>query len=154
MGKDICTRCCDFYYDNKEYRPTIKSKEGQRKLKAFLLRYRALMKSVLRARFGIRSKDTQDSIVKTLGLGNWEHLWETKDEEKLSTLEIKDNLIGEIFYCSDRWSWDRLLRVNWLALRLWSRISFDIRNEVEPGVPWTKSWQKKKFGLLESGDVV
>ena len=55
--------------------------------------------------------------------GNWEHLWETEEEKKMTIAELCYELRGEVFYCSDRMSWDRLCRIHWIwqriARRLW-----------------------------------
>lgn len=55
--------------------------------------------------------------------GNWEHLWETEEENKMTIAELCYELRGEVFYCSDRMSWDRLCRIHWIwqriARRLW-----------------------------------
>lgn len=49
---------------------------------------------------------------------NWEKLWCNDEEEKRRADEWKDFFVWEVFYCSDRWSLDRLLRVQWL-FRQW-----------------------------------
>lgn len=58
----------------------------------------------------------------TLGQGNWKKMWLTPEEEQEPTEEICRVFIGDIFYCSDRLSWDRLTRINWQYQRLLKRI--------------------------------
>lgn len=67
----------------------------------------------------------------TLGQGNWKKMWLTTEEERQSTEEICREFIGDIFYCSDRMSWDRLTRINWQYQRLLKRIRevYPIYNE-------------------------
>lgn len=57
-----------------------------------------------------------------LGQGNWKKMWLTPEEEQEPTEEICRDFIGDIFYCSDRMSWDRLARINWQYQRLLKRI--------------------------------
>lgn len=54
----------------------------------------------------------------TLGEGNWKKMWLTDGEKTESNEEICNGLLGDIFYCSDRMSWDRLARINWQYQRL------------------------------------
>ena len=58
----------------------------------------------------------------TLGEGNWKKMWLTAEEENESDEDICVGLLGDIFYCSDRMSWDRLVRINWQYQRLLKRI--------------------------------
>ncbi len=58
----------------------------------------------------------------TLGQGNWEKMWLTDEDNAESDSEVCRLLIGDIFYCSDRMSWDRLTRINWQYQRLLKRI--------------------------------
>lgn len=75
-------------------------------------------------------KRVRKSLMEGLGYGNWTHLWET-DEEKMQTIcELCKELQGEVFYCSDRMSWDRLLRIHWIWQRIQSRIQRDICSEL------------------------
>lgn len=65
----------------------------------------------------------RNDLFDNLCKGNWEHLWETEEEKKMTIAELCYELRGEVFYCSDRMSWDRLCRIHWLwqriARRLW-----------------------------------
>lgn len=78
--------------------------------------YRQLMKLVLARWLGVHGD--LEGFIGNACYGNWEHLWET-DEEKSDTVEeMIESLAGEILYCSDRWTWDRVLRTNWIYLRI------------------------------------
>lgn len=67
----------------------------------------------------------------TLGQGNWKKMWLTDEEENESSSDICVGLLGDIHYCSDRMSWDRLARINWQYQRLLKRIRelYPIYNE-------------------------
>lgn len=58
----------------------------------------------------------------TLGQGNWKKMWLTPEEEAETTEKICQAFIWDIFYCSDRMSWDRLTRINWQYQRLLQRM--------------------------------
>ena len=123
MGKvtekkpDICDLCCKFYHDWNKVVLGSETKEGKIQLANFLKAYESLMKQVLKETFKVTSTVAKD-IINGLGQGNWEHLHETHNEEWETVRRIQENLIYDIFYCSDRWSWDRVLRVNWQYHRL------------------------------------
>lgn len=108
---DVCDLCCDFYnkFDINDMSDSV--------YKKIIKEYKPLMITVLRQEFEV-SKKAADRIVDTLGYGNWEHLWETEKEKAETPFEISRALLGDIFYCSDRWTWDRVIRVNWMYLRL------------------------------------
>lgn len=55
-----------------------------------------------------------------LALGNWNHLHPTKDEQRWTPEEWLGELRADVFYCSDRWSLDRLTRCHWLY-RMYAR---------------------------------
>lgn len=64
-----------------------------------------------------------DSIVflwNTLVTGNWKRLHLTEDEEQIAKDEWLNKFHWEVFYCSDRWSFDRLMRCHWLY-RVWKK---------------------------------
>ena len=46
--------------------------------------------------------------------GNWKHLHLTDEEQSYSSYYWLDQLASEVWYCSDRWSLDRLTRCHWL----------------------------------------
>lgn len=110
---DVCERCCDFYHTYHEANIDPKTEDGKLLAPVFLKEYEELMVHVLEEEFEI-SGEPAERIVETLGYGNWERLWETDEEAAKPIDELKEDFIGDIFYCSDRWTWDRVLRVNWL----------------------------------------
>ena len=54
--------------------------------------------------------------------GNWKHIWETDEEKKMTIAELCDQLRWDVFYCSDRMSWDRLCRIHWNWQRIQDRL--------------------------------
>lgn len=77
--------------------------------------------AICRYWFGIKRK-TALGIADSLGYGNWQRLWLTDEEKATSPQRYAHRLVGEVFYASDRMSWDRLLRINWEYLRLLERL--------------------------------
>lgn len=65
-------------------------------------------------------KNLFDNLVK----GNWERLWEREDEKQMTIADLCEDIKWEVFYCSDRMSWDRLCRIHWY----WQRISHRLWN--------------------------
>ena len=57
--------------------------------------------------------------------GNWEHIRETDEEKKMTIAELCEQLRWDVFYFSDRMSWDRLCRIHWnwqrIKDRLWNQ---------------------------------
>lgn len=109
-SKDICEMCMEFY---KKYKDNESS--------TFCSDYVYLMNEVLKREFKIKNRQARNEIIKTLGYGGWKHLWLTDNEEKYTDKEFFQMILGEIFYCSDRWCWDRFLRTNWLYLNYISK---------------------------------
>lgn len=60
------------------------------------------------------NKATRRILWKELFCGNWNRLHTTEEEDKMTSVEWLDKLCCEVFYCSDRWSLDRLARCHWL----------------------------------------
>ena len=63
--------------------------------------------------FGVPKKSRRllwEELVK----GNWGRLHQTKSEFELSSSQWLGQLHDEVWYCSDRWSLDRLTRCHWL----------------------------------------
>ena len=65
-------------------------------------------------------ENSAEVLWKNLAYGNWEHLYQTKEEEKFSEEEWFINFRYDILYCSDRWSLDKLERCHW-QFRQWMR---------------------------------
>lgn len=85
-------------------------------LDSFIQDYKALMKLVLCRCLGVFGN--LDHVIEDACYGNWEHLWETDGEKSMTVADFVEYITGEVFYCSDRWSWDRFLRVNWAYQRI------------------------------------
>ena len=49
---------------------------------------------------------------------NWDHLHPTEEEKKKTKEELYNEFIDDVFYCSDRWGFDRLMRCQW-KFRYW-----------------------------------
>ena len=63
-------------------------------------------------------EDLFDNLVRS----NWVHLWETDEEKKMTIAELCEQLKWDVFYCSDRMSWDRLCRIHWSWQRIKDRL--------------------------------
>lgn len=55
-----------------------------------------------------------DILWDNLVVGNWERLHATDEERALSEADVLKAFKSDVFYCSDRWSLDRLTRCHWL----------------------------------------
>lgn len=74
--------------------------------------WRQVFEAVLvRERF---TRKAIDYMWRELAQGNWERLHQTDEERSLSPDEWLGRFREELFYCSDRWSLDRLTRCHWL----------------------------------------
>ena len=95
-----------------------KEEFAEAELKAIAREYREVVcPAICKYWFRLRKK-TALGIADNLGYGNWQRLWLTDEEQATSAAVFAAKLVGEVFYASDRMSWDRLLRINWLYLRL------------------------------------
>lgn len=64
----------------------------------------------------IREKFTRhaiDYMWSNLAQGNWEHMHQTEVEKARTADEWLDEFRTDVWYCSDRWSLDRLTRCHW-----------------------------------------
>ena len=80
-------------------------------------RWRALFYRVLREECGFNRAACR-ALWDGLAQGNWKHLRMSGDEEGLSADEWLERFAGDVLYCSDRWSIDRLTRCHW-TFRRW-----------------------------------
>ena len=74
--------------------------------------WRSVFGCVLKS-FGVPKKSRRllwEELVK----GNWGRLHQTERECELSSSQWLGQLHDEVWYCSDRWSLDRLTRCHWL----------------------------------------
>ena len=68
--------------------------------------------------FGFNDGDNIVFLWNNLVQGNWKRLHMTDDEKQITKDEWLDRFWIEVFYCSDRWSFDRLMRCHWFY-RAW-----------------------------------
>ena len=107
--EDVCERCCEFVNDNKGKSPA-----------SVRHAYPRMMRFVLKHWFGMPGK-VADGFIEEACSGNWLKMHETDMERAATAEEYARELRGDVFYCSDRWSWDRVMRVQWLYMRLRDR---------------------------------
>lgn len=107
---DVCDLCCTWYEDHKFLSP-----------KDIVQDYPSLMEYILIKKFNF-SKEAASKFINDACMGNWDRLHETTIEKTISAETYADQLIGDIHYCSDRWTWDRVIRVQWLYKRLKNRV--------------------------------
>ena len=79
--------------------------------------YPKMMRRVLTVWF-LMPKDAAKDFIKGACIGNWERLHMTSIENRISAEWFADELLDDLWYSSDRWSWDRVLRIQWLYRRL------------------------------------
>lgn len=107
---DLCAYCCGW----------VSSLDGKTPL-AVCEAYPKMMHRVLKEEFGIPKKAAAD-FVDNACYGNWLKLHETDVERRASVDTYADLVLSDVFYSSDRWSWDRVLRIQWLYMRLRDRL--------------------------------
>lgn len=123
LGLDICYLCMVFLRDYRNPNFSVEELDSAPYYiynDNFIDNYKKLMKRVLKVKFKIRGN--LDNFIESAAYGNWEHFHETEEEKKESFEDVFEHLCHEIFYCSDRWSWDRIIRVNWLYQRAKDRL--------------------------------
>ena len=103
---DACDYCCKWVARHKGTEPAEVMED-----------YPKMMCKVLRHKFGL-SKSAAKVFVRTACEGNWLKLHETDVEKHVGSDVYADMILAEVRYCSDRWSYDRVLRVQWLYMRL------------------------------------
>lgn len=59
------------------------------------------------------NKRSADVLFEQMCMGNWEHLHQTDGEKVISVDDWFSRFLWDVFYCSDRWSIDRLMRCHW-----------------------------------------
>lgn len=103
---DVCDFCCKWYNDHVNSSPATIAES-----------YVEMIIVVLKEKFGIDKKAAKQ-FVEDACCGNWDRLHLTKAEHTIDAQMWADMLLSEVWYSSDRWSWDRLLRIQWLYRRL------------------------------------
>lgn len=92
--------------------------EGNRNPRSIVERWRNVFNCVLRD-LGFPKK-TRDTMWYGLANGNWERLHTTEEEDTYTPEKWLQELTGNVFYCSDRYTLDRLTRCHW-TFRQWYR---------------------------------
>lgn len=107
---------------SKKYYNLVNKFEQLKDWQEILDKYPKMFDAICIYNFKLPNRIRND-LFDNLCKGNWEHLWETEEEKKMTIAELCYELRGEVFYCSDRMSWDRLCRIHWIwqriARRLW-----------------------------------
>lgn len=80
--------------------------------------YRMCIDKAMRAFLGIQNQDVIDDFIDHCGSAIRGRMWLSEKEKNKTIDEWADDLWDEVFYCSDRWSWDRLVRTNWIFQRV------------------------------------
>ena len=106
---DVCEACCKWVHKCEGKSPAYVRDT-----------YPKMMRVVLKEKFGMPKKAASVFIAEACN-GNWERLHETNIEEKVDAATYADYLVNDVWYCSDRWSWDRVIRVQWAYQRLVDR---------------------------------
>ena len=103
---------------SKKYYNLVNEFEQLKDWQEILDKYPKMFDAICIYNFKLPNRIRND-LFDNLCKGNWEHLWETEEEKKMTIAELCYELRGEVFYCSDRMSWDRLCRIHWI----WQRIA-------------------------------
>ena len=82
--------------------------------------YRKLMKSI--AKKILLVQGDLDALIDGLGYVGWCGFQEADHDSKKDIPILIHDLLSNIMYCSDQWSWDRFLRVNWIYNRIKRRL--------------------------------
>lgn len=98
----VCSDCMDFY---------AKYEKKHNDAKAITDDWRKVFISVCKY-LGINKKSAI-VLFEWMCMGNWTHLHQTDGESEFTADIWFDKFLGDMFYCSDRWSVDRLMRCHW-----------------------------------------
>lgn len=112
------------YISRKKYYKLVNKFVGLKDSQEIIDAYPHMFDAICCYCFHLPNRITK-SLFRDLGYGNWEHLWETDGEKQKTIDELCETLRWEVFYCSDRMTWDRLLRTHWI----WQRIQDRLRME-------------------------
>ena len=108
LSHAICRECMDFYskYQDGNYVYVSNIVTSWKEIFMHVCYY-----------LGIGSRSA-NVLWKELANGNWSHLHYTDEEKELTQSDWFETFMMDVFYCSDRWSLDRLTRCHW-AFRQW-----------------------------------
>ena len=110
---DACDFCCNWYHEYENSSPSAVAES-----------YGPMIATVLRNIFGIK-RAFVDMFVDAACCGNWKRMHMTNAEKYLEPKTWSKMLLDEVWYCSDRWSWDRVIRTQWIYKRLLDSIKKD-----------------------------
>ena len=110
---DSCDYICKWVSDHRGAEPSEVMED-----------YPKMMVKVLRHELGF-TKDAAKRFVWYACEGNWLKLHETDVERVMSSYGYARILLGDLHYISDRLSFDRILRVQWLYQRLVRKCRID-----------------------------
>ena len=124
LGKEridsiICDECMAFLHDfgNDDWKDTddhfyIIKDNSLSNIVSIKNEWHAIFNDVC---YGIGFSDKNTNMLWTeLVNGNWKHLQKSNKEEENTPADWFDSFCRDVFYCSDRWSLDRLMRCHWL----------------------------------------
>ena len=106
---------------SKKYYNLVNEFEQLKDWQEILGKYPKMFNAICIYNFKLPNRIRND-LFDNLCKGNWEHLWETEEEKKMTIAELCYELRGKVFYCSDRMSWDRLCRIHWIWQRIVHRL--------------------------------
>ena len=106
---DLCGYCCKWVSELDGKSPATVREA-----------YPKMMRKVLKERFGMPKKAAK-LFIDDACWGNFDKMHETRIEKHAEAEFYAEELRDEVWYCSDRWSWDRVIRVQWLYRRLVDR---------------------------------
>ncbi len=99
---DLCGYCCEWFRDTEGKSPvTVRDT------------YPKMMRRVLKEHFHLPHKAAR-KFVDEACYGNWDRFHLTRLEKEASAEDVAESLRYDVFYISDRLSWDRVIRVQWL----------------------------------------
>lgn len=121
IGIDVCGHCCAWANDARDGGPS-----------AIIDTYPGMMREVLGRLFHMPEK-AADEFIEDACSGNWERMHLTRPEDYLTSEQWAKHLLNEVIYFSDRWSWDRVIRAQWIYKRLCDRHAHDVTMSIADG---------------------
>jgi len=109
---DVCDFCCEWSNSHRGSDP-----------EDIRYDYPKMMMVVLTEKFGM-SEWTANDFITTACVGNWKHMHETDEEKGYDANRYVSDLVDDVWYCSDRWSWDRVIRNQWRYQMILQRIGW------------------------------
>ena len=135
IGAVICDECMAFLrdFDNEDWEDIddhfyIVKDNSLSSIVAIKNEWHAIFNDVCYG-MGFSNKNTNMMWTELAG-GNWKHLHKSDSEEEKTAEDWFDAFCHDVFYCSDRWSLDRLMRCHWLH-RQWLRAEWEKLDDAE-----------------------